>query len=155
MIAVSVARGSPEAAVSSKTSRNTSLLGGTAGLMMAMSLKATVTEPTGHVLPGTCGVNGQCAIDGLTYTCICNTGFTGDDCADIYVPPAHCHEVDCNNYGGYNMTAGFLPNTILQTELVPYCCQYDSRAEFDAVCNAETQAKAYANLGCCARTFCV
>ena len=117
--------------------------------------QATVTEPTGHILPGTCGLHGQCAIDGLSYTCVCSPGFTGEFCEEVYVQPAHCHEVDCNNYGGHNVSVGIVPTPMLQSDLVPYCCNYDTRAEFDAVCDAETQAQAYANLGCCSRTFCV
>ena len=117
--------------------------------------QATVTEPTGHILPGTCGLHGQCAIDGLSYECVCSPGFTGDFCEEIYVQPTHCHEVDCNDYGGHNVSVGLVPTPMLEADLVPYCCNYDTRAEFDAICDAETEAQAYANLGCCARTFCV
>ena len=46
LIVAGVARGSPEAAVSCKTSSNTSLLVGTAGLVMAMSLKISVPDPS-------------------------------------------------------------------------------------------------------------
>ena len=69
--------------------------------------------------------------------------------------PEHCHAVDCNDYGGHNTSVGIIPSPMLQADLVPYCCNYDTRAEFDAVCSGETQAEAYANLGCCSRTFCV
>ena len=117
--------------------------------------QATVTEPTGHVLPGTCGLHGQCAIDGLTYTCVCSPGFMGNHCEEVYTQPEHCHAVDCNNYGGHNASVGIIPSPMLQADLVPYCCRYNSRAEFDAVCSGETQPHAYTNLGCCTRSFCV
>jgi len=117
--------------------------------------QGTVIEPNGNVIPGTCGLHGACQIDGISYVCECSPGFTGEFCEQVYIQPSHCHEVDCNNYGGHNSSVGLVPTPMLEADLVPYCCQYDSRADFDAVCDAETEAQAYANLGCCARTFCV
>ena len=73
-----------------------------------------------------------------------------------YVQPEHCHAVDCNNYGGQNTSVGIIPSPMLQADLVPYCCNYDTRADFDAVCAAVRQSQKNTHiLGCCSRTFCV
>ena len=86
---------------------------------------------------------------------MCSPGFTGEFCEDVYVQPEHCHAVDCNNYGGHNTSVGIIPSPMLQADLVPYCCNYDTRAEFDAVCSGETVATNTQILGAAVDVLCL
>ena len=106
-----------------------------------------VTEQDGSVLVGTCGTNGACAQDGLSFRCLCNEGYRGDFCEEEFTP-TKCAEIDCNSYGGYSPGALNFTN-------ITNCCQYDTRADFDAVCDSVTDSNIYTELGCCLRQFCV
>ena len=117
--------------------------------------QGTVTQPDGVVVPGTCGLRGACSVDGLSFKCVCSHGYTGEFCEIPYVPPSSCSNVNCLNYGGVNSSVVSVPNNLLQSDLISFCCNYDTRAEFDQICDAEQIATEYVNLGCCARQFCI
>ena len=116
---------------------------------------ATITQPNGVVVPGTCGLKGACSVDGLSYTCVCSPGYTGEFCEIPYVPPSSCSDVNCVNYGGVNSSVLSVPNNILESDLISFCCNYNTRADFDEICEAEVLAVEYVSRGCCARQFCI
>ena len=116
---------------------------------------ATITQPNGVVVPGTCGLKGACSVDGLSYTCVCSHGYTGEFCEIPYVPPSSCSDVNCVNYGGVNSSVLSVPNNILESDLISFCCNYNTRADFDEICEAEVLAVEYVSRGCCARQFCI
>jgi len=102
---------------------------------------------------GTCGAHGTCAADGVASKCICDIGYAGEFCDELFNMPAHCHSLDCSDYGGHADNAGQTTG-MSQADLVKNCCKYESRALFDAAC-AGTDKQQSADLGCCHRTYCV
>ena len=72
-----------------------------------------------------------------------------------YVPPSSCSDVNCVNYGGVNSSVLSVPNNILESDLISFCCNYNTRADFDEICEAEVLAVEYVSRGCCARQFCI
>ena len=111
------------------------------GHIIVVGSQASVCTPT------TCQNGGTCSKDGLSFKCTCQDGFTGEFCetsADI----THCHQIDCSDFGGHK--AGECTDCN-----VANCCNYASRALFDAHCDTLTATQDYVNAKCCHRTYCL
>ncbi len=133
------------------------------GNVMLIGSQATICKATRTIFKangdvesitlGTCGEHGTCAADGTTFKCACDTGYAGEFCDEFFDMPAHCHSLDCSDYGGHKDGAGQTVG-LTQANLISTCCKYASRALFDAAC-AGTDRQQSADLGCCHRTYCV
>ena len=88
------------------------------------------------------------------YHCACLDGFVGTDCDVPFRVPSHCHQFDCDSYGGHNGDI-LIPTGTAQSELVRLCCNYATRAAFDAVCDDTTDRETHFHLGCCHRENCI
>ena len=111
------------------------------GHIILVGSQASICTPT------TCQNGGTCTVDGLSFKCTCPEGFTGEFCetaADI----THCHQMDCSDFGGHK--AGECTDCT-----VANCCNYNSRALFDAHCDTLTATQDFVNAKCCHRTYCL
>ena len=114
-------------------------------------------ECNGHIIlvgsqaaictPTTCQNGGTCSVDGLSFMCTCPDGFSGDFC-ESSLDTGHCHQIDCSDFGGHK--AGECTDCN-----VANCCQYPTRALFDAHCDGLTATQDYVEAKCCHRTYCL
>ena len=103
---------------------------------------------------GTCGENGACAVDGMSVYCDCNNGWSGDHCEIPFTVPSHCHQFNCNDYGGHAGDIS-IPDGTAQSALVGLCCTHSTMADFDAACDAATDRQTHFDLHCCHRKHCI
>ena len=107
-----------------------------------------VASQSGICTPNTCN-NGNCTVDGSSYVCSCEAGWSGDHC-DQASALGQCHEFDCSNYGGHKSLAD-----CGGTCSASICCNHATKAAFDAVCDALTTSADYVTNKCCHRDICV
>mgnify|MGYP003314898424 CR=1 FL=1 len=110
------------------------------GHIILVGSQATICAPT------TCQNGGNCTVDGVTFSCDCADGFTGDFC-ETTGTMTHCHQIDCSDFGGHKATDCSDCN-------VGNCCNYPTRSDFDTHCNALSNTQ-YVNAKCCHRTYCI
>ena len=107
-----------------------------------------IASQSGICTPTTCN-NGNCTIDGTSYTCSCEAGWSGDHCDEV-ATNSQCYEFDCSNYGGHKTLehcGGSCSASV--------CCNYATKAEFNAVCDGLSSAADYVTNKCCHRDICV
>lgn len=98
--------------------------------------------------PGICN-NGNCTIDGDSYTCSCEAGWTGEHC-DQVAANSQCYEFDCSNYGGHKTLEHCGDSCTASV-----CCQHATKEAFDAVCDGLTTGADYVENKCCHRNTCI
>jgi hypothetical protein len=107
-----------------------------------------IASQSGICTPTTCN-NGNCTIDGTSYTCSCEAGWSGDHCDEV-ATNSQCYEFDCSNYGGHKTLehcGGSCSASV--------CCNYATKAEFNAVCDGLSSAADYVTNKCCHRDICI
>jgi surface protein len=107
-----------------------------------------IASQSGICTPTTCN-NGNCTIDGSSYTCSCEAGWSGDHC-DQVATNSQCYEFDCSNYGGHKTLehcGGSCSASV--------CCNYDTKAAFNTVCDGLSSAADYVTNKCCHRDICI
>ena len=107
-----------------------------------------IASQSGICTPNTCN-NGNCTIDGTSYTCSCEAGWSGDHCDEV-ATNSQCYEFDCSNYGGHKTLEHCGDSCSASV-----CCNYATKAAFDAVCDGLTSAADYVNNKCCHRDICI
>jgi hypothetical protein len=123
------------------------------GFVMLIGSQVAMCEATVGTDIGTCGANGECGVDGGSWVCECDDGWSGALCNVAFTVPSHCHQFDCDSYGGHKGDIS-IPSGTGQSELVNLCCTHETRAAFDAVCDTADRETQF-NLGCCHRENCV
>ena len=103
--------------------------------------------------PGTCHNGGVCSSDGASFSCSCQTGFTGSSCQNAE-SITHCHQLDCSDYGGFKAAAGVC-GAVGNECVVEKCCEYTTKTAFDAYCGTLSSKEDYVGGKCCHRNICV
>ena len=124
------------------------------GFAILIGSQVAMCQPTAGDDIGTCGENGACAIDGISVYCDCDDGWTGDHCEIPFTVPTHCHQFNCDDYGGHKGDIS-IPAGTAQSALVGLCCTHSTRADFDTACDAATDRETHFDLGCCHRQYCI
>jgi len=107
-----------------------------------------IGSQAGICTPNTC-VHGNCTVDGTTYVCSCDAGYTGDNC-ELTAPSSMCYDFDCSNYGGHK-TLGHCGGACTAS----ICCNYGSISAFDTHCGTLSAAADYVEARCCHRSVCL
>lgn len=111
------------------------------GHIILVGSQATICTPT------TCQNGGSCVADGLSFSCSCAQGFSGDYC-ETSSTAGHCHEIDCSDFGGHKAQE-------CSDCSVANCCNYATRSAFDAHCDTLSSTADYVSAKCCHRTYCL
>ena len=74
-------------------------------------------------------------------------------CEDVSMADSHCFNTDCKNYGGYKNGSG-LCYSVGGGCTEPICCNFRSRADFNAECDKYVTVDDFLSLRCCDRTIC-
>lgn len=93
--------------------------------------------------------DGTCIVDGDSYSCQCDAGFSGDHCETEGVQ-TKCFDFDCSNYGGhksFDACDGACSAAV--------CCNYDTKSAFNTVCDGLQSAADYVSNKCCHRDICI
>ena len=124
------------------------------GFVLQIGSQAVVCEATVGTDIGTCGAHGACGVDGASWVCNCDDGWSGAHCETPFTVPSHCHEFNCDSFGGH---AGdiTIPDGTAQSALVGLCCNYPTRAAFDVMCMFVLDQQSHLDLGCCHRENCI
>ena len=107
-----------------------------------------VASQTGICTPTICN-NGNCTVDGSSYVCSCEAGWSGRHC-DEASTLSQCYELDCSNYGGHK-TLDHCGSTCNPS----ICCKYTTKSAFNAYCATLTTSADYVSNNCCHRDLCI
>ena len=107
-----------------------------------------ISSQAGICTSTTCN-NGNCTVDGSSYVCSCEAGWSGTHC-DEASALSQCYEFDCSNYGGHK-SVDHCGGTCGASN----CCNYATKTAFDAVCDALTTSAEYVSNKCCHRDICI
>lgn len=99
-----------------------------------------ISSQAGICTSTTCN-NGNCTVDGSSYVCSCEAGWSGTHC-DEPSALSQCYEFDCVDHCGGTCGAN-------------NCCNYATKTAFDTVCDALTTSAEYVSNKCCHRDVCV
>lgn len=114
-------------------------------------------ECNGHIIlvgsqaalctPTLCQNGGTCTVDGISFACECQPGFSGDFC-EVSSETSNCYDMDCSDFGGYQQYE-------CSDCSITNCCNYPTRESFNTYCDTLTATQDYVAAKCCHRTFCI